>query len=107
MRPPSLSKIRSSVQQEKSIARELGGRRVAGSGAMPGNKGDVRAGAWLVEAKQTRSPNYQLKLSILRKIEAEALKARKLPVLIVEMSGRSFAVLDLDTFLQVANAITG
>lgn len=95
------AKLRRSVRQEKSIATAVGGRRVAGSGSQPGNKGDVRTERWLIEAKQTVKPSYRLTLDVWRKIEHHAIKAGREPVLIVEMAGRSLAVMDLNAFLAV------
>ena len=94
-------RLRRSVQQERGIAQDVGGRRVAGSGNQPGNKGDVRAGDWLIEAKQTVKPSYSLKLGEWRKIEAAAIRASKSPVMIVEMAGRKLAVIDYDDWLAL------
>lgn len=94
-------KIRRSIHQEKTIARQVGGRRVAGSGNQPSNKGDVRADGWLIEAKQTSLPRYNLTLAVFRKIEREAIRAKKEAALIVEMAGRTLVVLDYQTWLSI------
>jgi len=97
--------IRSSVLQEKRIARDTGGRRVAGSGSQPGNKSDVTAGKWRVEAKQTTSSRYSLTLAVWRKIEMEAFRAGQEPVLVVEISGRKLAVLDYQMWLGLREGL--
>lgn len=94
-------RIRSSVQQERRIAKAVGGHRVAASGALPGAKGDVKTAEWLIEAKQTIRSRYSLTLAVWRKIEREALEKGKKPALIVEMAGRSVAVIDLNDWLEL------
>lgn len=94
-----LPRLRRSVQQEKRVARQLGGRRVVASGALLGSKGDVKADRWLVECKTTTSPRFPLTLALFRKIEFEAMQAGRAPVMIIEMAGRSLAVITLDDFL--------
>lgn len=100
----TIRKLRSSVNQEKRVARLMGGRRVAGSGNQPGNKGDVVDDEWLTEAKQTVKPRYSLALLTWRKIEREAIAKGRRPVLIVEMAGRTLAVIDMDDFLTLRAA---
>lgn len=96
-----LSRLRRSVRQERQIARDTGGRRTAGSGNQPGHKGDVRAGhGWLVEAKTTLAVRYTLRLSDWRKIEREALQARKTPAMQIEVAGRMLVVVSYDDWLS-------
>ena len=109
---------RKSLRQEREIATDARGRRVAGSGNQPGNKGDVRvAGApwaipgqstsdlgWLVEAKCTDSPRYSLSLKVWRKIESEAIRACKEPALVVEVAGRKLVVVSYDAWLAMRGA---
>jgi len=95
---PTNGRIRRSVRQERRIARDVGGRRVAGSGSMPGNKGDVAAPGYLLEAKYTDKASYSLKLAIWRKIECEAIRAGCEPGLIIEIMGRRLIVLDYNAW---------
>ena len=63
---------RSSVRQEKKIAKDIGGQRQRGSGSAAHNKGDVRkSGLLRIEAKQTRARSYTVHLSDLYKIRSE------------------------------------
>lgn len=95
-----------SAAQERKVAIKLvGGRRVAGSGSQPGMKGDVKSDQWLVECKQSKSPGFRLTLQLWRKIEWEAIQAHKNPVMVIELAGRSLAVLDYNDFLALSNAI--
>lgn len=89
------------MQQEKRIAREVGGHRVAGSGSLPGMKGDVSSKHWLVEAKQTVMGRFSLTLKLWRKIEGEAVAKGKLPVIVVELAGRKVAIIDYNEFLAM------
>lgn len=97
----TIRKLRASVRQEKKIAKDIGGRRVAGSGSLPGMKGDVTSSRWLVEAKQTVTQRFSLTLRLWRKIEGEAVSKGKLPVMLIEMSGRTLAVIDYNDFLAI------
>lgn len=92
---------KASKRQEQGIARDMGGRRVAGSGSLPSNKGDVKAEHFLIEAKQTRGVRFSLTLALWRKIYAEATKTGKRPAMVIEMAGRKVAVIDYDDFLAM------
>lgn len=65
-----------SRRQEKAVAEDLGGRRQAASGALPGYKGDVRREdlrfPMLVECKRTGKASISVKLEHLVKISKEA-----------------------------------
>lgn len=97
-----IQKLRAAVGHEKKVARDIGGRRTAASGALPGHKGDAYNERWLVEAKQTKSPRYALTLEVWRKIELEAFDKKRLPVLVIDMAGRRVAVVDYNDWLALA-----
>lgn len=96
---------KSSVHQEETLATKLDGRRVAGSGNQPGLKGDVKTSRWLIEAKQSSGTRFSLTLGLLRKIELEAIRAHRAPVMVIEMAGRSYAVLKLEDFMAVKDFV--
>ena len=100
----TIRKLRASVAQEKKIAKDVGGRRVAGSGSMPGNKGDVREANWLIEAKQTVKGRFSLTLQLWRKIECEAFRTGKTPAMVIEMAGRSLVVISYQDWLAMREA---
>ena len=84
----SLRKIVSKAQ-EKKVAKEIGGRVVAGSGASMYSKGDVENRDILVECKTTARPNITVKGEWLEKIYMEALDKRKTPALSIELRGKT------------------
>ena len=90
--------ISSSQLQERSVAKQLGGERVSGSGSKTWAKGDVKTPDLLVECKRTDKLTYRLKLSELQKITVEALKAGKIPVMVVEIHGHFFAITRLKDY---------
>lgn len=68
-----------SNKQEKQIAKALGGKKVANSGATRFNKGDVTLDSWLLEAK-TRTTNqstFTLKKEWFTKNREEAIAMGK------------------------------
>lgn len=68
-----------SSQQEKRIAKAMGGKQVIGSGSTPFLKGDVIAGKLFIEAKTKMEPSKSItvKKEWLEKAKAQALATRK------------------------------
>ena len=68
-----------SSQQEKRIAKAMGGKQVIGSGSTPFLKGDVIAGNLFIEAKTKMEPSKSIsvKKEWLEKAKAQALATRK------------------------------
>lgn len=68
-----------SSEQEKRIAKAIGGRQVVGSGSTPFLKGDVIAGKLFIEAKTKMEPSKSIsvKKDWLEKAKAQALSTRK------------------------------
>lgn len=68
-----------SNQQEKRIAKALGGKRVIGSGATPFLKGDVIVDKLFIEAKTKMEPSKSIsvKREWLEKAKEQALATRK------------------------------
>ena len=68
-----------SSQQEKRIAKAMGGRQVVGSGSTPFLKGDVIAGKLFIEAKTKMEPSKSIsvKKEWLEKAKEQALATRK------------------------------
>ena len=75
---------RKSMKQEDRVAEAVQGRRVPGSGAFLGRKGDVDAPNFLIEAKRTDSRVMLIKMDWLDKIRRETLAAQKTPALAIE-----------------------
>lgn len=76
MKPSTRKK---SSQQEKRIAKAMGGKQVIGSGATPFLKGDVIAGQLFIEAKTKMEPSKSItvKKDWVDKAKAQALSTRK------------------------------
>ena len=68
-----------SSQQEKRIAKAMGGRQVVGSGSTPFLKGDVIAGKLFIEAKTKMEPSSQItvKKALLEKAKEQMFSTRK------------------------------
>ena len=69
-----------SDRREEWLAKELGGKRVAGSGSSREKKGDVKFGHFLMEDKRTAGKSLAIQVAWLEKIEREALACGKTPV---------------------------
>lgn len=68
-----------SNRQEKKVAKELGGKKVANSGATAFNKGDVILDDWLIECKTKtkESDSFTIKRDWIVKNQEEAFAMRK------------------------------
>ena len=68
-----------SSQQEKRIAKSMGGKQVIGSGSTPFLKGDVIAGKLFIEAKTKMEPSKSItvKKEWIDKAKKQALATRK------------------------------
>lgn len=68
-----------SSQQEKRIAKSMGGKQVIGSGSTPFLKGDVVAGKLFIEAKTKMVPSQQItvKKAWVDKAKEQSLAMRK------------------------------
>lgn len=68
-----------SNKQEKSVAKTIGGKKTANSGATPFQKGDVVTDDWLIECKTKTSPSesMSIKKEWLEKNEEEAFAMQK------------------------------
>lgn len=102
---------RKSVLQERRAAEAIGGRVQPGSGAPEFYKGDVRkAGELRVECKTTSSRSFVLKLPVIEKIKAEALRGGDegwaLQVEFQTVSGnKKFAVVDWQELMNLRNSL--
>jgi len=94
-----------SNRQEKHIAKELGGKKVANSGATAFNKGDVVLNDWLLEAKTKTSPtnSFSIKKEWLLKNKEESYAMRKsYNALVFDFGdGNNYYVIDEKTFKEV------
>ena len=72
---------KASQNQEKTLAKKLGGEITPGSGAFGFHKGDVKSDEYLGEAKFTDSQEYRLTLKTWNKIKNEAYSVDKTPIM--------------------------
>ena len=68
-----------SSKQEKAVAKAVGGKKTANSGATLFQKGDVSTDNWLIECKTKTSPSesMSIKREWLEKNEEEAFSMQK------------------------------
>lgn len=93
---------RQSQRQEKRIAKAIGGRTVGGSGNSWSNKGDIVADDLMVEAKWTGKNSFSISAALWRKVEVEAVRAGKIPVLAFRLdpSDLDLVVMDEHDFVS-------
>ena len=92
--------VRRSRRSEDALARSDGGRRQPASGALRGQKGDVRTLDYIIEDKFTDAESYTIKLSMLRKTIQEALAMHgRLPMWRITIRGEKFRLMREDDYL--------
>jgi hypothetical protein len=71
-------------KQERSRAKELGGKRVIGSGSLD-EKGDIRLkGIARLELKNTTKKSFSITQKMVEKIESAAISSGEIPAIEVE-----------------------
>lgn len=75
-----------SDKKVKKLAKDLGGRTVANSGATNFSKGDLKVDNFLVEHKYTDSKSFKLNVNDLHKIYVDAAKCGKNAMFIIEFT---------------------
>jgi hypothetical protein len=83
-------------ETEKKLAKEVGGKRVGGSGCHWSSKGDVKHKSFLFEVKTTEHDSYAVGLKTLIKIEREAHNVGKIPVLMLNIKSKKYIVVRLE-----------
>lgn len=89
-----------SRKHEDRLAKAIGGRRNAASGAFWSRKGDVRSAELLIEHKWTGKKQVTVKADVLEKITKEAILDGRMPVLGFHLNGKNYVLLDEDDFLE-------
>ena len=92
-----------SQEQEKQVAKKLGGRTTAASGALHSDKGDVSTDDFLVECKRTDKAQLSLKKEWLQKIKSEA--GMKTPLLHFEIQEEKWVAMPESWFLYLKDKI--
>jgi hypothetical protein len=90
-----------SKKHEDRLAKRIGGKRNAASGAFWSRKGDVRSDDLLVEHKWTGKKQVTVKSEVLEKIVREAILDGRMPVLGFHLNGEDYVMLTEDDFLEL------
>lgn len=77
-------KRKKSMKQEDRVADALGGYRQKASGALPGNRGDVKGVELLGECKRTDKKSISITIQYLEKITHEAVAYDRIPAVAIE-----------------------
>ena len=90
-----------SQKHEKRIAKRIGGKRNAASGAYWQRKGDVRSDDLLIEHKYTGKKQTTIKSEVLKKIMREAILDGRTPVLGIHLDGEDYVILSEHDFIEM------
>lgn len=90
-----------SQKHEKRIAKRIGGKRNAASGAYWQRKGDVRSDDLLIEHKYTGKKQTTIKSEVLKKIMREAILDGRTPVLGIHLDGEDYVILSENDFIEM------
>ena len=106
-----MNKKRISQKQEKSVAKQFGGKTTPASGAKWAQKADVRTNSFLVECKTTSKDYYSLTAKVWEKIEEEAIRDHgRVPLMVIDLNnsdrGVVFKANDLTSDKNVAMDVT-
>lgn len=94
-----------SRKHEDRLAKKLGGKRTAASGAFWNRKGDVRTTDWLVEHKWTGKASFSVKASVLEKIVNEAILDSRMPVLGISLNDQNYCLVLEDDLIEMRDTI--
>lgn len=90
-----------SQKHEKRLAKRIGGKRTAASGAYWSRKGDVRSEDLLIEHKYTGKKQTTIKSEVLKKIMREAILDGRTPVLGIHLDGEDYVILTEHDFIEM------
>jgi hypothetical protein len=90
-----------SRKHEDRIAKRIGGKRTAASGAYWSRKGDVRSDDLLIEHKYTGKKQTTIKSDVLKKIMREAILDGRTPVLGIHLDGEDYVILTEHDFIEM------
>ena len=85
----------------RSIAKRVGGKRTAASGAYWSRKGDVRSDDLLIEHKYTGKKQFTVRSEVLKKIMREAILDGRTPVLGIHLDGEDYVILSENDFIEM------
>lgn len=77
---------------ERKLAKKLGVKPQPASGALPFYKEDIETGEFLIQVKRTGKKQFTLKSDDLKTLTRNAVKAGKIPVMIVNLEGQDWSI---------------
>lgn len=92
-----------SQKHEKRIAKTIGGKETAASGAFWSRKGDVRNESYLIEHKWTGKKSKTIKSDELKKITNEAIMDGRTPVFGIHLDGEDYVIMLETDFMEITN----
>ncbi|MEU1552113.1 hypothetical protein ABZ517_05250 [Streptomyces scabiei] len=93
-------RIKASRDQEKRLARKVGGVTTAGSGNGWAVKNDVRNQTWSIECKTTGASRFALTNRDLLNAEKNAILDMRHMAFAIHMCGRNWVVISEEHFLR-------
>ena len=96
-----------SQKHEKRLAKKIGGKPMAASGAFWSHKGDVRSSDLLIEHKWTGKKQVTVKSEVLKKITTEAILDGRIPILGIHLDGENYVILGEEDFFELRNSLQG
>lgn len=94
-----------SKEHEVRLAKKIGGKRNAGSGAFWSRKGDVRSKDLLIEHKWTGKASFTVKATVLEKIIKEAILEGRTPVLGFSLNNNNYVMLTEEDYLELRQTL--
>jgi hypothetical protein len=94
-----------SQKHEKRLAKKIGGKRNAASGALWSRKGDVRSDDLLIEHKWTGKKQFTVKSDVIKKNVREAILEGRMPVIGIHLDGEDYVILLEDDFMEMREKI--
>ena len=90
-------------KKEHSDAEVFEGKVTPKSGGLWSFPGDVKTDQFLIDSKTTDKKSFSIKNTMWKKIEGEALKSRRLPILSISLinDGIELIVLDKNDFVEL------
>ena len=92
---------RRSQQQEKRVAKKVGGTTNAGSGSGWRRQNDVREDGVLWEMKRTDGKSISISLKDWEKLRTNALMEDRMPAMHLEIGRRRLVVLSEDDYMEM------
>jgi len=88
-------------KKENLDEKDFGGRVQKGSGNQWYAPGDVKTDRFLIDSKYTKNKSYSVTLKTWDKLFEEALFAKRLPILSLQIQNTELVVLDKEDFLSL------